>query len=137
MGEDRAGNGYGGRGDLSQRLAHDVFEVGCQELVRLREDLIGRPGPAMTGLVLLAGAAGGAVLAAASATTAALRLLESVLPRRVAALALTAGYAGGSLVLLRQALRQLDAAGGGSQRLASEVRQARPRLAGRPSNSSG
>jgi hypothetical protein len=64
--------------------------------------------------------------AATSATTAALRVLELVLPRRVAALALAAGYAGGSFVLLRQALQQLDAAGGGSQCLASEARQAIP-----------
>jgi hypothetical protein len=70
MSQDRAGNGHGEGDDLAQRLAHDVFEVGRQELSRLREDLIGQPRPAMTGVVLLVAAAGGAVLATASATTA-------------------------------------------------------------------
>ncbi|MBX6355210.1 MAG: phage holin family protein [Micromonosporaceae bacterium] len=126
MSEGRAGDGRVANDDLGRRLANDMLEVGRQELARLREDLVGQPRPALTGLVLVAAAAGSAVMAAASATAAALRLLELVLPRRLAALALTAGYAGGSIVLLRQALQKLDAAGGGSQRLARQVRQVMP-----------
>jgi hypothetical protein len=123
MSEDRSGDGRRGGDDLGQRLAQDVLEVGRQELARLREDLVGQVRPATTGLVLLAGAAVGAVLALAAATTASLRLLELVLPRRLAALALTGGCAAGSALLLRLGLEQLNAAGGGSQRLAGEVQQ--------------
>jgi hypothetical protein len=123
MSEDSSGGGRSGSDDLGQRLARDVLDVGRQELVKLREDLVGQLRPATTGLVLLAGAGVGGVLAVAAATTASLRLLELVLPRRLAALALTGGYAAGSALLLRLGLQQLTAAGGGSQRLAQEVQQ--------------
>jgi hypothetical protein len=121
--EDRSGDNRTGRDDLGRRLAQDLVEVGRQEFVRLREDLVGQVRPATTGVVLLAAAGAGAVLAAAAASTAALRLLELVLPRRLAALALTGAYAAGSVVLLRLGLERLNAAGGGSQRLADEVRE--------------
>jgi hypothetical protein len=122
LSEARSGEGRGDGDDLGQRLAQDVLEVGRTELARLREDLVGQVRPATTGLVLLAGAGVGAVLAVAAAATASLRLLELVLPRRLAALALTGGCAAGSALLLRLGLEQLNAAGGGSQRLAREVR---------------
>jgi Putative Actinobacterial Holin-X, holin superfamily III len=123
MSEDRSPDDRTGSDDLGRRLAQDVVEVGRHEFVRLREDLVGQLRPATTGVVLLAAAGATAVLAATAASTAALRLLELVLPRRLAALALTGGYAAGSVVLLRLGLEQLRAAGGGSQRLADEVSQ--------------
>lgn len=117
------GSGGGGGGDLGRRLAEDVLDVGRQELGRVREDLIGEPGPAATGAVLLAAAGAAAVLGSAAATVATLRLLELVLPRRLAALALTGGYLLGSAVLIRRGLERLEQAGGGSRRLADQARQ--------------
>jgi hypothetical protein len=120
-------SGYGGDGrrdDLGHRLAEDVLDVGRQELPRLREDLVGQVRPATTGLLLIAAGGAGAALAMGVATTAALRLVELVLPRRIAALVLTGGYLAGSALLVRLGLDQLHAAGGGSQRLADEARQA-------------
>jgi hypothetical protein len=123
MSEDRSRDERTRSDDLGRRLAQDVVEVGRQEFIRLREDLVGQVRPAATGMVLLAAAGATGVLAASAASTAALRLLELVLPRRLAALALTGGYAAGSVVLLRLGLERLRAAGGGSRRLADEVSQ--------------
>jgi Putative Actinobacterial Holin-X, holin superfamily III len=121
--DDRATQDRTGRDELGGRLVQDLVDVGRQESVRLREDVVGEVRPATTGVVLLVSAGAAAVLAAAAASTATLRLLELVLPRRLAALALTGGYAAGSLLLLRLGLTRLSAAGGGSQRLADEVRE--------------
>jgi Putative Actinobacterial Holin-X, holin superfamily III len=121
MSEDRSGPGRNPSDDLGQRLAQDVLDVGRQELGRVGEDLVGQPRPALTGLVLLAAAGAGGVLAAAAATTATLRLLELVLPRRLAALALTGVYVAGCAALVRLGVQQLSAAGGGSQRLAEGI----------------
>jgi hypothetical protein len=112
-----------GTDEVGRRLVQDLVDVGRQESVRLRDDLVGDVRPATTGVVLLVAAGATAVLAAGAASTAALRLLELVLPRRLAALALTGGFAAGSAVLLRIGLERLSAAGGGSRRLADEVRE--------------
>jgi len=112
-----------GTDEVGRRLVQDLVDVGRQESVRLRDDLVGDVRPATTGVVLLVAAGATAVLAAGAASTAALRLLELVLPRRLAALALTGGFAAGSVVLLRLGLERLSAAGGGSRRLADEVRE--------------
>jgi putative superfamily III holin-X len=112
-----------GTDEVGRRLVQDLVDVGRQESVRLRDDLVGDVRPATAGVVLLAAAGATAVLAAGAASTAALRLLELVLPRRLAALALTGGFAAGSVVLLRLGLERLSAAGGGSRRLADEVRE--------------
>jgi hypothetical protein len=121
--DDRATKDGTGRDELGRRLVQDLVDVGRQESVRLRDDLVGQVRPATTGVVLLVAAGATAVLAAAAASTATLRLLELVLSRRLAAIALTGGYAAGSAMLLRLGLQRLSAAGGGSQRLADEVRE--------------
>jgi hypothetical protein len=121
--DDRVTGDGAGTDELGRRLVKDLVDVGRQESVRLREDLVGEVRPATAGVVLLVAAGATAVLAAAAASTATLRLLELILPRRLAALALTGGYAAGSAVLLRLGLQQLSAAGGGSRRLADEVRE--------------
>ncbi len=121
--DDRATRDRTGTDELGRRLVQDLVDVGRQESVRLREDLVGQVRPATTGAVLLVAAGAAAVLAAAAASTALLRVLELVLPRRLAAIALTGGYAAGSAMLLRLGLERLSAAGGGSRRLADEVRE--------------
>lgn len=123
MSDDRVGRERAGSDEVGRRLVQDLVDVGRQESVRLREDLVGDVRPATTGVVLLIAAGATAVLAAGAASTAALRLLELVLPRRLAALALTGGFAAGSMMLLRLGLERLSAAGGGSRRLADEVRE--------------
>ena len=123
MSDGRVDTETAGTDEVGRRLVQDLVDVGRQESVRLRDDLVGDVRPAMAGVVLLVAAGATAVLAAGAASTAALRLLELVLPRRLAALALTGGFAAGSAVLLRIGLERLSAAGGGSRRLADEVRE--------------
>ena len=123
MSDGRVDTERAGTDEVGRRLVQDLVDVGRQESVRLRDDLVGDVRPATAGVVLLAAAGATAVLAAGAASTAALRLLELVLPRRLAALALTGGFAAGSVVLLRLGLERLSAAGGGSRRLADEVRE--------------
>ena len=123
MSDGRVDTERAGTDEVGRRLVQDLVDVGRQESVRLRDDLVGDVRPATAGVVLLAAAGATAVLAAGAASTAALRLLELVLPRRLAALTLTGGFAAGSVVLLRLGLERLSAAGGGSRRLADEVRE--------------
>ncbi|MEU4214133.1 hypothetical protein [Actinoplanes sp. NPDC026623] len=59
---------------------------------------------------------------AASATV--LRILETSLPRKLAAAGLTAGYFTGAAVLGAVGLQQLREAGGSSQLLAEEIQEA-------------
>jgi hypothetical protein len=120
--DDRVVRERAGTDEVGRRLVQDLVDVGRQESVRLRDDLVGDVRPATTGVVLLVAAGAAGVLAAGVATTATLRLLELVLPRRLAALALTGGFAAGSVLLLRLGLERLSAAGGGSRRLADELR---------------
>lgn len=123
MSDDRATEAKAGTDELGQRLVQDLVDVGRRESTRLRDDVVGDVRPATTGVVLLVAAGAAGVLAAAAASTAMLRMLELVLPRRLAALALTTGYAAGTAMLLRLGLGQLSAAGGGSRRLADGVRE--------------
>ncbi|MDG4801429.1 hypothetical protein [Micromonospora sp. WMMD980] len=83
------------------------------------------------GIALLAAAGGCLVLGAGAASTTVLRVLETMLPRRLAAAGLTAGYLVTAVLLGRVGLARLRAAGGPSARLADDVRDMVAGTAGR------
>jgi hypothetical protein len=133
MGEaawDRAERG-GRPAGPGERLAADVAEVVRAEVRAAREQLTDAARPAGIGIGLLAAAGGCLVLSAGAASATMLRILEAFLPRRLATAGLTAGYLAAAVVLGRAGLTQLRAAGGGSARLADEVREAVSATAGR------
>jgi Putative Actinobacterial Holin-X, holin superfamily III len=116
------------------RLAEDIAAVIRQELNTLRGEWTQTLHSAGAGGLLLAAAAGCALLAVGAGSTTLLRILEAVLPRRLAAAGLTAGYLTAAAALAAAGLDRLRAAGGSSARLADAVRDELPattrRLAG-------
>jgi Putative Actinobacterial Holin-X, holin superfamily III len=129
-GDHQTPTGAGGD-SLSDRLAEDVAAVVREEVEVMRVRLAEAGRPAATGVVLLAAAGGCAVLGLGAASATALRVLERLLPRSLATAGLTAGYLAAAVLLGGIALDQLRAAGGGSERLAGELRQAAQRTLGR------
>ncbi|MCW3842316.1 phage holin family protein [Micromonospora yasonensis] len=123
--------GDGRTGSPTDRLAEGVADVVREEVRAVRGQLTDAARPAGLGVVLLAAAGGCLVLGAGAASTTVLRMLESFLPRRLAAAGLTAGYLATAVVLGRVGLAQLRAAGGSSARLADEVRDVVSATAGR------
>jgi hypothetical protein len=95
-----------------------------QELQKLKGELAETTRRAGTGGLLLAAAGGCALLGIGAASTTVLRLLETFLPRRLAAFGLTAGYLTAAAVLAAVGLERLREAGGSSERLADETRRA-------------
>jgi hypothetical protein len=106
------------------RLAGDMAAVVREELQTVRTEVTDAARPAAAGLLLVGAAAGCAVLGLGAASTTVLRLLETFLPRRLAAAGLTAGYLAAAAVLGGMGLERLRAAGGSSERLADEIRRA-------------
>ncbi|MEU4244730.1 phage holin family protein [Actinoplanes sp. NPDC026619] len=121
-----------GRQSAGERLAGDMTEVVREEARAVREDLADAARPAAAGLVLIGAAAGCVVLGVGAASTTALRMLETVLPGRLASAGLTAGYLAGAAVLGGMGLQRLQAAGGSSQRLAEQIRETVTQTLSRP-----
>ncbi|MFI7427658.1 phage holin family protein [Micromonospora sp. NPDC049836] len=122
---------HGPTPSATERLARDVADVVREEVRAVRGQVTEAARPAGLGVALLATAGGCLVLGAGAASTTVLRLLETFLPRRLAAAGLTAGYLATAVVLGRLGLAQLRAAGGTSARLADEVRDVVSATAGR------
>ncbi|WFE39820.1 phage holin family protein [Micromonospora sp. WMMD998] len=120
-----------GRRSPTERLAEDVAEVVRAEVRAVRAQVGEAARPAGVGIALLAAAGGCLVLGAGSASTTVLRVLETMLPRRLAAASLTAGYLVTAVLLGRVGLARLRAAGGPSARLADDVRDMVTGTAGR------
>lgn len=112
----------GRRASPTERLAADVADVVREEVRAVRSQVTEAARPAGLGVALLAAAGGCLVLGAGAASTTVLRMLETFLPRRLAAAGLTAGYLVTAVALGRMGLAQLRAAGGTSAQLADEVR---------------
>lgn len=112
----------GRRTSPTERLAEDVADVVREEVRAVRAQVGRAARPAGVGIALLATAGGCLVLGAGAASTTVLRMLETMLPRRLATAGLTAGYLVAAVVLGRAGLAQLRAAGGPSARLADDVR---------------
>ncbi|WP_405431281.1 phage holin family protein [Micromonospora sp. NBC_00617] len=121
----------GRRTSATGRLAEDVADVVREEVRAVRTQVGEAARPAGLGIVLLAAAGGCLVLGAGAASATVLRMLETMLPRRLAAAGLTAGYLGAAVLLGRVGLAQLRAAGGPSARLADDVRDMVTETAGR------
>ncbi|WP_406070916.1 phage holin family protein [Micromonospora sp. NBC_01638] len=121
----------GRRTSATERLAEDVADVVREEVRAVRMQVGEAARPAGLGIVLLAAAGGCLVLGAGAASTTVLRVLETMLPRRLAAAGLTAGYLGAAVLLGRVGMAQLRAAGGPSARLADDVRDMVTETAGR------
>jgi Putative Actinobacterial Holin-X, holin superfamily III len=115
-----------------ERLAGDMADVVREEVHAVRTDLADAARPATAGLLMMGAAAGCAVLGIGAASATALRVLETFLPRRLAAAGMTAGYFAGAAVLAGMGLQRLQAAGGTSQRLADRIRDAITQTVGRP-----
>ncbi|MEV5819697.1 phage holin family protein [Micromonospora haikouensis] len=120
-----------GRRSPTERLAEDVADVVREEVRAVRAQVGEAARPAGVGIALLAAAGGCLVLGAGAASTTVLRMLEAVLPRRLAAAGLTAGYLVTAVLLGRAGLAQLRATGGPSARLADDVRDMVTETAGR------
>ncbi|MFI6225906.1 phage holin family protein [Micromonospora echinospora] len=112
----------GRRTSPTERLAEDVADVVREEVRAVRAQVSEAARPAGMGIALLATAGGCLVLGAGAASTTVLRILETMLPRRLAAAGLAAGYLVTAVVLGRAGLAQLRAAGGPAARLADDVR---------------
>ena len=123
--------GGDGRRSPTERLAEDVADVVREEVRAVRAQVGEAARPAGLGVALLAAAGGCLVLGAGAASTTVLRVLETMLPRRLAAVGLTAGYLVAAVVLGRAGQAQLRAAGGPSARLADDVRDMVTETAGR------
>src|SRR4051794_36165700 len=121
-----------GAASAGERLAQDMAAVVRDEVHAVRTDLAEAARPATAGLLMLGAAAGCAVLGIGAASATALRVLESFLPRRLAAAGMAAGYFAGAAVLAGMGLQRLQAAGGPSQRLADRIRDALAEALGRP-----
>ncbi|MCW3815077.1 phage holin family protein [Micromonospora sp. DR5-3] len=128
---DTGGGRAGGRGAPAERLAADVTEVVREEVRAVRAQLADAARPAGVGFLLLAAAGGCVVLGIGAASTTTLRMLEALLPRRLAAAGLTAGYLAAAAFLGSLGLQRLRAAGGSSARLADQVGNAVSSTAGR------
>jgi Putative Actinobacterial Holin-X, holin superfamily III len=115
-----------------QRLAQDMADVVREEVREVRTDLAEAARPAAAGLVLIGAAAGCAVLGLGAASATMLRILETFLPRRLAAAGMTAGYFAAAAVLGSMGLQRLEAAGGSAQELAGQVREAVTQTLSRP-----
>ncbi|MEV0001686.1 phage holin family protein [Micromonospora sp. NPDC050980] len=120
-----------GRRSPTERLAEDVAEVARAEVRAVRAQVGEAARPAGVGIALLAAAGGCLVLGAGAASTTVLRVLETMLPRRLAAAGLTTGYLVTAVLLGRVGLARLRAAGGPSARLADDVRDMVTGTAGR------
>ena len=116
----------------AQRLAGDMAEVVRDEVRTVRSDLASKARPAASGLVLLGAAAGLALLGVGTASLTALRVMETFLPKMFAAAGLTTAYLTGAAFLGGAGVARLQEAGGGSRRLADQIREALRQTVGRP-----
>ena len=115
-----------------ERLVGDVADVVRTEARTVRSDLADAARPATKGLLLLGAAAGLGVLGIGAATVTTLRVLELFMPRLLAAAGLTAGYFAGATMLAGTAVAKLGEAGGSSERVADQIRDAVTQVLQRP-----
>lgn len=97
-------------GDAAGALARDVAVLVRQEFDRALEQLRQSARESGLGLGMLGGAALFGTMTAAGASLSVLRLLETKLPRPVAAAVFTAIYGGGGAALAAAGVRNLRAA---------------------------
>ena len=107
------------------RLTRDTAALVREQVEQLTRDLADTVRDAGAGAVLLAGAATCGLLALAAAHQSALRALESMMPRPLAAMTLTAAYGGGAAALASAGLKKIkEAADASGDALAENRREA-------------
>jgi hypothetical protein len=107
------------------RLTRDTAALVREQVEQLTRDLADTVRDAGAGALLLAGAATCGLLALAAAHQSALRALESMMPRPLAAMTLTAAYGGGAAALASAGLKKIkEAADASGDALAENRREA-------------
>jgi hypothetical protein len=107
------------------RLTRDTAALVREQVEQLTRDLADTVRDAGAGAVLLAGAGTCGLLALAAAHQSALRALESMMPRPLAAMTLTAAYGGGAAALASAGLKKIkEAADASGDALAENRREA-------------
>ncbi len=120
-----------------ERIAEDMVAAVRQELQAVRGEWAETARRAGAGGLLLAVSGCCALLAVGAASTTALRMLEAVLPRRMAAAALTAGYLGAAVGLGRAGIQRLQAAEDRSEHLGDEAKHVVADTVGRLAEAGG
>ncbi|RZS80004.1 putative superfamily III holin-X [Motilibacter rhizosphaerae] len=99
-----------GRNGLLNAVTEEVGGRVRREIRSAQDDVLGRLRSAGTGLTLLGGAGALGALALGSAAVLVIRVLEAVLPKRLAAFAATVVFGGGAAALGTAGLRELQRA---------------------------
>lgn len=102
------------------RLTRDTTALVREQVQQLTRDLAGTVRDAGAGAIFLAGAGTCGLLALAAAHQSALRTLETMMPRPLAALTLTAAYGAGAAVLATAGLKKIKEAADSSTEALAE-----------------
>jgi hypothetical protein len=105
------------------RLTRDTAALVREQVEQLTRDLAGTVRDAGAGAVFLAGAGTCGLLALAAAHQSALRLLESLMPRPLAAMTMTAAYGAGAAALATAGVKKIKEAADSSTEALAENRQ--------------
>ena len=105
------------------RLTRDTAALVREQVEQLTRDLADTVRDAGAGAVLLAGAGTCGLLALAAAHQSALRTLESVMPRPLAAMTMTAAYGAGAAALATAGMKKIKEAADASTETLAENRQ--------------
>ena len=105
------------------RLTRDTAALVREQVEQLTRDLAGTVRDAGAGAVFLAGAGTCGLLALAAAHQSALRTLESMMPRPLAAMTMTTAYGAGAAALAMAGMKKIKEAADTSTETLSENRQ--------------
>jgi hypothetical protein len=110
--------------DAAARLTRDTAALAREQIGQLVKELTATVREAGAGAALLGGAGVCGVLALAAAHQSALRTLETMMPRPLAAVTLTGVYGGAAAALTTAGLKKIRAAADASGAALSEAHQA-------------
>ncbi len=105
------------------RLTRDTAALVREQVEQLTRDLADTVRDAGAGAVLLAGAGTCGLLALAAAHQSALRTLESMMPRPLAAITMTIAYGAGAAALATAGMKKIKEAADASAETLAENRQ--------------
>jgi hypothetical protein len=105
------------------RLTRDTAALVREQVEQLTRDLADTVRDAGAGAVLLAGAGTCGLLALAAAHQSALRTLESMMPRPLAAITMTIAYGAGAAALATAGMKKIKEAADASAETLAETRQ--------------
>ncbi|MBS2965695.1 phage holin family protein [Actinocrinis puniceicyclus] len=105
------------------RLTRDTTALVREQVEQLTRELAGTVRDAGAGAVLLAGAGACGLLAVAAAHQTAMRALESMMPRPLAAVTLTVAYGAGAAAMSAAGMKKIKDAADASAEALAENRQ--------------